>query len=63
MVPFKTVGKVSYSHSMVTMAILYSILRYREIMVEHRDFFISCVLRPRWGIPVRILPQYLVLQN
>jgi len=56
-------GAVSYSPSIVTMALLLAmalsciISEISEILVENSNFFIPpCIRRPRWGVPVGVVP-------
>jgi len=53
LVPFESLGTVSYSPSIVTMAV-YCIIS--EKLVENRDFFIPLA----FDAPVGILPQHMV---
>ena len=54
MAPFKSLGTVSYSPSIVTVADLVSLLRYGETLLENRDFSIPpCIGCPRYGGPRR----------
>jgi len=50
MVPLKSLGTVSYSHSIVTMAL--SCTEIKREMVENRDFSYPSA----FDAPVRILP-------
>jgi len=63
MVPFESLGKVSYSHSIVSggrlavSCIVCSCLRYSEILVENGDFFhtplhLTPSLAPRRNIAI-----------
>jgi len=51
MVPFESLGAVSYSPPIVTMALCcISSEINTDILVENRDFFIPpCIWRPRYG--------------
>ena len=40
MVPFETMGTVSYSDSIVTIDLSYTISEIKRVQVENRDFFI-----------------------
>jgi len=56
---FESLGTVSYSHSIVTM-VLSCIIRRQDISRKSRFFIPSCIRRPRYGVPVKILPCRLV---
>ena len=45
MVPFESLGTVSYLHSVVTMALSVSFPRYCEILVENHDSFLPPCIR------------------
>ena len=51
MVPFESLGAVSYSPSVVTMAYLVSFARYSDLLVENREIFIPHLyLAPPQGV-------------
>jgi len=51
LVPFESLGAVSYSPSIVTMAILVSFARYSDFYVENREIFIPHLyLAPPQGV-------------
>jgi len=57
MVPFKSVGTVSYSHSIVTMTIFYifsDIKRFRSKIAIFS--YLTCILRSHYGLRFRMLP-------
>ena len=50
-VPFKSLGAVSCSPSIVTMAIFVSFARYSDLLVENREIFIHHLyLAPPQGV-------------
>jgi len=50
-VPFESLGAVSYSPSVVTMAYLVSFARYSDLLVENREIFIPHLyLAPPQGV-------------
>ena len=61
-VPFESLGAVSYSPSIVTMAISSTLVRYSDLLVENCKFFIPHLyLAPRRGDIVGILWKCLTL--
>ena len=63
LVPFKSLGTVSYSPSIVTMALsCIEFARYSDLLVESRKIFTPHLyLAPRGGNPVGISPLCLIL--
>jgi len=62
-VPFESLGTISYSPSIVTMA-LSCIIREIKTLVKNRNFFIPPAFdAPVNGILIRILPWRLVRKN
>jgi len=45
-VPFESLGAISYSPSIVTMAVACIICQISQILIENRDFFIPPCIRP-----------------
>jgi len=60
MVPFESLDVVSYSPSIVTMALSCIISETKRVLVENRDFVIPLAFdAPVIGVPVGILPSRL----
>jgi len=61
MVPIESLGMVSYSTSIVTMAVSCIVSKIQRD-IGQKSWFFSYPLHssPRWGVPVRILPNRLV---